>query len=324
MSEPDMTSHSPQSDEKSALHMIEIKLRDIDRKRLDALQERSETALSSQNIWYIHTVLAQCFLPYKDQKTRDWTRKNGDFSISLTAGLVKDPKARDGVRVAGLPFGSKPRLFQNYICTQAIKQQSPVIPVERSMTAMMRKLGLGNSGGKEGPIRLFKEQITRFAACKFTIIGPGPRGTVRHIHAEPFEHFDVWFPPDPNQETLWPSEIVLTDKYYYSLKDHAIPYDFRALKAIQNKPRAQDIYLWMTQRLCRISYKKALLMRWHDLYEMFGGKSTPWHFKQDFPTDLAAARASYPAARVEDHKEGYLFYASPPPVPKTKPLLKLK
>jgi len=32
------------------------------------------------------------------------------------------------------------------------------------------------------------------------------------------------------------------------LKDHAVPFDFRALKAIQNKPRAQDIYLWMTQR----------------------------------------------------------------------------
>ena len=58
-----------------------------------------------------------------------------------------------------------------------------------------------------------------------------------------------------NQTTLWPSEIVLTDDYYYSLKDHAIPYDFRALKAIQNKPRAQDIYLWMTQRLCRIEEK---------------------------------------------------------------------
>jgi hypothetical protein len=94
------------------------------------------------------------------------------------------------------------------------------------------------------------------------------------------------------------------------------------LKAIRNKPKAQDIYLWMTQRLCRISYKKALLMRWHDLYEMFGGLLTPKEFKRKFPADLAAARASYPAARIEAHKEGYLFYASPPPVPKTKPLLK--
>jgi hypothetical protein len=63
-------------------------------------------------------------------------------------------------------------------------------------------------------------------------------------------------------------------------------------------------------------------MRWRDLHEMFGGNSTPWHFKQDFPADLAAARASYPTAHIEGHKEGYLFYTSPPPVPKTRLFLK--
>jgi hypothetical protein len=225
------------------MHERPVDLRPIDRKRLDSLQERMQAIPVRDDIWYIHAVLAQCFLPYKDPKARDWTRKNGDFSIALTAGHVDDPKAKSGTRIVGLPYGPKPRLFQSYICTQAIKQQSPVIPVELSMTGMMRELGLQPSGGREGNIRIFKEQITRFAACKFTIIGPGPQGTRRHIHAEPFRSFDVWFPPSPDQGTLWPSEIVLTDDYFYSLKDHAIPFDFRALKAIQQKPRAQDIYL---------------------------------------------------------------------------------
>ncbi len=312
------------SDEESNVNAIEIKLRGIDRKRLDSLQERTETALTSENIWYIHTVLAQCFLPYIDPKTHHWRKQNGKYGIILTAGAISDPRDSKSVIEVGLPFGAKPRLFQSYICTQAIKQQSPVIPVERSMTAMMKELGYDPIGGKRGNISSFKEQITRFAACNFTIIGPGPRGTTTHIKAPPIKKFDVWFPPNPDQETLWPSEIVLTDEYYYSLKDHAIPYDFRALKAIRNKPKAQDIYLWLTQRLCRISHKKALLMCWKDLYEMFGGISPFNVFKQDFPTDLVAAQASYPAARVDEHKEGYLFYASPPPVPRTKPLRKLK
>lgn len=303
---------------------IVINLRRIDQMRLDQLRERTETALTSDNVWYIHTVLAQCFLPYTDPKAHHWKKQNGTYGIILTAGPVSDPRDSKGIIEVGLPFGAKPRLFQSYVCTQAIKQQSSVIPVERSMTAMMKELGFSITGGNKGTINSFKNQITRFAACKFTIIGPGPRGTVRHIHAEPFEHFDVWFPPDPEQQTLWPSEIVLTDKYYYSLKDHAIPYDFRALKAIRNKPRAQDIYLWMTQRLCRLPYGKPLLMRWKDLHEMFGGISPLKVFKQDFPADLAAAQASYPDARIEEHKdkEGYLFHASPPPVPKTKMLVK--
>jgi hypothetical protein len=101
--------------------------------------------------------------------------------------------------------------------------------------------------------------------------------------------------------------VVLTEEYYYSLKDHAIPFDFRALKAIQAKPRAQDIYLWMTQRLCRIPKNKPLLMRWRDLHEMFGGRSTMKKFKEHFPQDLKAAVLSYPAAQVEEHLEGFLF-----------------
>lgn len=301
---------------------IVINLRPIDQMRIEQLRERTETALASDNIWYIHTVLAQCFLPYKDPKTDRWQRTNGGFSILLVSGDVRDPQARFGFRNVGLPYGPKPRLFQSYVCTQAMKQKSPVIPVERSMTAMMRELGLGTSGGKEGPMKIFKEQTTRFAACHFTIVGPGPRGGETYIKAPPIKKFDVWFPANADQGTLWPSEIVLTDEYFYSLKDHAIPYDFRALKAIQNKPRAQDMYLWMTQRLCRIPYNKPLLMRWHDLYEMFGGISSLKEFKRGVPDDLAAARASYPDARLEDHAEGYLFYASTPPIPKTKVMVK--
>src|SRR5262245_25348493 len=134
------------------MNNILIDLRTVDRKRLNNLQERTEAPLASDDIWFIHTVLAQCFLPYRDPKTHDWTCQNGDFSIALMAGHVEDPKAAGGMRIAGLPYGAKPRLFQSYICTQTIKQQSPVIPVERSMSAMMHELGLQVSGGKEGTI----------------------------------------------------------------------------------------------------------------------------------------------------------------------------
>jgi hypothetical protein len=286
------------------------------------LQERTETPLTHEDIWYIHTVLTQCFLPYRNPKTDRWQRKNGQLSVSLVAGDVYDPYAKTTLRAAGLPYGPKPRLFQSYICTKVIKHQSPVIPVERSMTAMMKELGLQPTGGKNGNIATFKEQILRFAACHFTIVGPGPRGTLQHIKTPPIKRFDVWFPTHPGQDSLWPSEIVLTDDYYYSLKDHAIPFDFRALKAIQNKPRAIDTYLWLTQRLYRIPHNKPLLMRWKELHEMFGGQSSQKRFKQSFPNDLKIAHLSYPEARIEEHKEGYLFRASHPPVPKTQLLIK--
>ena len=187
------------------------------------------------------------------------------------------------------------------------------------MTAMLVELGYDPKGGPRGNIASFKEQITRFARCHFTLVGPGPlEGMRRYIETTPIKQFDVWFAPHPKQGTLWPSEIVLTDDYYYSLKDHAVPFDFRALKSIQNNPRSQDLYLWMTQRLCRISQNKPLLMLWKDLHEMFGGRTAFRRFKQLFPEELTAARIAYPDARVELQKDGALFSTSLPPIPKTK------
>jgi hypothetical protein len=296
--------------------------RPIDKKRMQSLHERTETPMESSDIWYLHTTLCQCFLPYQDPKTDEWQRTNGDFSIALVAGHLRDPESDQPLRRVGLPYGPKPRLFQSYICMKAIKHQSPVVPVERSMSDMMHMLGLAVTGGRYGTIRMFKEQIIRFAACHFTIVGPGPKGSYRHVKTTPVRRFDVFFPTDPRQGTLWPSEIQLTADYYESLKDHAVPFDFRALKPIQAKPRSQDIYVWLTQRLCRLDPTKPLLLRWKDLCDMFGGELAVKDFKKVFPNDLRAAQISYPGAKIESHEEGFIFRASQPPVPKVMALVK--
>ena len=241
----------------------------------------------------------------------------------LQAGIVEDDSSPNNTRNVGLPFGAKPRLFQSYVCTQALRQKSPVISVETSMSAMMKELGYEVRGGKRGTIQSFKDQITRFAACHFTIVGRGSNGTKRYMKAPPIKSFDVWFPTHPKQQSLWPSEIVLTDDYYYSLKDHAIPYDFRGLCLIQNNARAQDIYLWMTQRLCRISEKKPLFMTWDMLADTFsGGNKNLRSFKPEFKKSLLAATTAYPAAKLDLEEDGIRFYSSEPPIKKTKAIVK--
>lgn len=292
-------------------------LRPIDAKRDEQAIALQLSDAESDDIWFVHTVLAQCFLPYRDPKTRDWQRSNGKYGIILTSGTVRNSENPSDLIDVGLPFGAKPRLFQSYICTQAVKQKSPVISVEHSMTAMIQELGFEARGGRRGTINSFKDQIIRFARCRYTLVAPGAHGAESYIEAPPVKKMNVWFPDNPKQGTLWTSEIVLTDDYYHSLRDHAVPFDFRGMRAIQAKPRAQDIYLWMTQRLCRLS-NKPLLMKWRDLYEMFGGNSVLKEFKRKFPVDLHAAQAAYPAARIDEHAEGYLFWSSPPPIPKTK------
>ena len=55
-----------------------VDLRAIDRKRVNAVYERMQAIPTGNDIWYIHTVLAQCFLPYRDQN-RQMAQKEWGF-----------------------------------------------------------------------------------------------------------------------------------------------------------------------------------------------------------------------------------------------------
>ena len=176
--------------------------RPIDQKRIQGLYDRVGTPLESADIWYLHSTLCQCFLPYKDPKTDTWDRRNGDFSITIVAGHVRDPRSDTLTRRVGLPYGPKPRLFQAYVCMRAIKSHSSTVEVQNSMSDMMHALGLSVTGGKNGTIPMFKEQIIRYASCHFTLIGPGPKGSYRHIKTSPVKRFDVFSPANPQEQSL--------------------------------------------------------------------------------------------------------------------------
>lgn len=65
--------------------------------------------------------------------------------------------------------------------------------------------------------------------------------------------FDVWFPKDPRQRTLWPSEVHLSQAFFDSLLNHAQPLDPRAIRGLQHSARALDSYVWLANRLPRVS-----------------------------------------------------------------------
>ena len=287
-------------------------------KRFDAYLERRESPLETSDIGFIYSTLAQCFLPYRDPGVNHWERHNGKYSLLLSAGAIHDPSNPDKLLELGLPYGPKPRIFMCYINSLAVKRKSSVVPIPRTMSALLKELGLGRRGGPRGSIGVFKDQLMRLAGCAFTIVGPGPKGGETYTKAPPIKAFTVWLPPN-HKSTVWPTEIVLTDDFFQSLQSHAIPYDIRALRSVQSNARALDIFLWCTQRLPRLN--KPLMMTWDDLFDLFGGgiaKSNQRLFRQKFRADLLAARMAYPAARMEEVKEGYLLQPSPTSVPRLR------
>jgi hypothetical protein len=261
---------------------------------------------------FLHTVLAQCGLPYRNPNARDYMRQNGRATLIVTAGHLLDPDTRKPV-LQGVPYGAKPRLLMLHLCTEAVRTKSATIPVADSMSAFMRDLGLKVTGGKKGTIGTFKEQLNRLAASHMQMVMDfGDMGTTLNP-APLIKQFDVWFPDDPRQRVLWPSEVTLSGEFFDSLVSHALPLDTRAIRALQHSARALDIYTWLTHRLPRV--KGNAKVSWAALHAQFGPDvSDNRTFRRQFTKAMRQALAVYPTAKVESVDGGIQLQKSPPPI----------
>jgi len=278
---------------------------------IDAAEEIMGTP-DTDEMAFLHSVLAQCGLPYRNPNTRDYMRQNGRATLIVTAGHLLDQETRQPV-LQGVPYGAKPRLLMLHLCTEAVRNKSATIPIADSMSAFMRDLGLQVTGGKKGTIGTFKEQLNRLAAARMQMVMDfGDRGTTLNP-APLIKQFDVWFPDDHRQRVLWPSEVTLSGEFFESLQRHALPLDTRAIRALQHSARALDIYTWLTHRLPRVT--KTTKVSWAALHAQFGPDVVDYKtFRRQFTKAMRQALAVYPTAKVDSVDGGIELRKSPPAI----------
>jgi hypothetical protein len=266
-----------------------------------------------EEITYQHTVLCQTCLPYRNpgDDVREWKRTQGNAKLLVEAGQAIDPSTDDFIKL-GLPFGSKPRLVLMYLNAQAIKTQSATIEVEESMTAFARAvLGWGPNGRE---IRLMKDQLSRLSAALIRLgITKGDRAF--QIDTKIVTAFDLWFPKDERQRVLWPSTVRLSEEYFQSLAQHAVPLDERAIAALSHSAMALDVYAWLSQRLHRIEFGKSQFVPWKSLKDQFGFNHKHMRkFRQVFLKALGQVHSQYRGARIGIDDRGLTLHHSPPPI----------
>ena len=270
---------------------------------------------------FLHVVLAQCGLPYREPAmTRGYyARDNGRASLIITAGVLFDPQTRRPL-LQGIPYGAKPRLLMIHLCTEAVRRQSAAVPIADSMSAFMRSLGLSVTGGTKGSVGRFKEQLNRLAAARLQLILDLGDHAITINPAPMIERLDVWFPADHRQRMLWPSEVVLSPGFFDSLKRHALPLDPRAVQALQHSARALDLYTWLAHRLPRVRGRNGDRVSWAALHAQFGPDQTDAKtFRRDLSTAMRQVLVAYPAAKVEPVEGGLLLRRSAPPIKRLSP-----
>lgn len=271
-----------------------------------------------ERIDFLHTVLCQVGMPRKRVEERIFKRNSGAASMILEAGCLY----RRGKWIEmPLPYGTRPRLVMVYISSEAVRTKSRTIEIGESVYEFLKRLGIDTNGGQRGGYTMFKKQMEALAACRMTI-GLSSCNSDVTINTQPISRFEAWFVGDSLERPLWPGVLDLSQEFFETLSDNAVPLDYRALAALKHSALALDIYTWLAHRLCRIKKDSGIMLGWNSLKDQFGQEyKENRDFKKEFLSILRQVTSVYPDAKLEQTPGGFVLRPSPPPIRKTQILM---
>ncbi len=263
---------------------------------------RGQGAAESGDVAYLSRVVVQANLPYRDPGSSSFVRRAGKVTLTLQA----PPDI-------GLPYGRYPRLLLAWIGREAVRTRSRELRLGGSLSAFLRELGIGSSGGRHGPLGRFREQARRLFAttvsCHWRESGDGRVAEVEVGHRIAAESLVWWASARSGAGTagtLDGGRLVLSAEFFEELLAHPVPVDLRALKALQ-APLALDVYAWLTWR--SEGLERPLRLSWAELAMQFGTRAQRVRdFRAEFRKALARVRLVYPEVRVEATTEALIVY----------------
>jgi len=265
-------------------------------------------AAPPDSIAFQHAVLCQVGMPRRRTAGRTFERSSGRASVQLEAGSLWDGKQWQQYP---LPYGTRPRLVMIHVASEAVRTQEREIEVGRSTRDFLLKLGMDTSG--RGYAR-FRTQMLALAACRLSL-GMAYGNIAATIDAKPFSRFEAWLSPEGAQGTMWPGLLELSEPFFETLREHAVPLDYRAIAALSHTSLGLDVYTWLAHRLCRVRKQDGVKLSWRNLRGQFGQEyAATKDFKREFRRALRQVLDVYPDARVEPVVGGILLKPSSPPV----------
>lgn len=280
-------------------------------------QQGDPAAPARRDVGYTSRVFVQALFPYRRQEREKITAQTGPLTIHI---LAPD----------GLPYGKYPRLILAYIMTEAVKRgdlpdaEARKIPLGSSLNEFMRTMGLAarGTGGTSGTITRIREQLERLMSTTITIksLTTQSLGTSRRTgtNVRIAQTYDLWFHSDADQPALDESYIELSPEFFSFLLDDPIPLDLAILRTL-DKPRAIDLYIWLTYR--RFPIRRPITTSWRDLQAIFGADTadTPEgrkRFKRHMRDALTDVLAQWPDAGATLSADGLTLTPGQPSVPR--------
>ena len=280
---------------------------DADRRAVEAAV--AYMADEDSGIGFLYSGWCQAALPHKRLLDDQVWKTTTDRVV-----LVVEPGRRnlpgDETAWVGVPYGSRARLILLYLQSEALRTQCRDVELGRSLHAWLQRLGIP-IGGKS--FRDVREQADRLSRCRLTFhvqAGGGRSGLMNQNIVD-----TAMFVEDhtENQGSLFIETARLSEVFFEQLRQHPVPLEESAIRAISNKSVALDIYTWLAYRLYVL--KEPRTVSWTALHRQFGASYARLaHFKMRFVDALKIAMAVYPGAAVDVEERGLVLRPSRPPV----------
>ena len=200
----------------------------------DQVNQLVRASEADPDLGFMARLLVLCSLPRTNPGNRkEYVRCNGPYTLVMSAGGLNK-----------LPFGNLPRLILAWVCTEAVRTQSRVLILGKSLSDFMRTLDIYSSSGRKHT-RL-RNQMKRLFGCTVTMIYEDENvdATVNAVIADS----TVFWWNKPDQPSLWESKIELGEKFYNEIIQHPVPIDMNTLTALKRSTLGLDLYLWLVYR----------------------------------------------------------------------------
>ena len=268
-------------------------------------------------------------------RAQHYTTTNGEFTLSIRAGVTRGPSPALPHVSRGVPFGGLARLLVCYIVTQARLRDSPTVDLGATRAAFCRSLSITPSGGDRGRLRYLDDQLMRLATAvvtfEWTRRGPGRRDLVETEgqNAHMVDAYRFWTQTDRSgAELTRGGTLTLAPRFWNEVVKSAFPIDARKAQFFRHHPLAYDLYLWLTHRLDGLDRvgQPLVALSFDQLHGQLGshyrtdarGALTP-DAKREFGRSLrhavACVQTTWPALRVEVPRGRLVLHASRPDVP---------
>ena len=287
--------------------------------QVDQVNQLAAAREADADLGFMARTMALCSLPRTNPGNRlQYKRQNGPYTLYMTATAGSK-----------LPFGTLPRLLLAWVSTDAVKTQSPVLVLGKSLAEFMGKLDLHMSGGSNrGDRTRLRNQMDRLFNSTVSLVyedrGPDNSTHVKDTFTSPVARKThlVWNPRRPDEPVLWESTIELGQDFFNEIIRHPVPLDMNILKAMKRSPLGLDFYLWLTYRTFTLN--RPLRLSWPCLYRQFGvdplrasDRVTVDNFRKDCLRELKKIKLAWPDLNYATAKGVLILSPSKPAIAPT-------